>query len=212
MEDYILRGHIANIKRAVEEGHMERTKTIGIEMLNLENFKFKLKNKSGIVSVAELIDIKEFIDEVIRSNSHVVYNIIHYDKASPKYWGKLELNNYDEEKKPFYCVSLDLETFMHEESTGKEVVPGYFLPDNYSLADKVLKAFQEAGGDINGIENNHYRECANWETTSKKKARALVKFIEDKYVSPKIKEWKGYANIKKAIWLEDEVDFIFNKK
>jgi len=212
MEDYILHGHIANVKKAVEEGHMERTKTVGIEMLNLENFKFKLKNNDGIVSIAELIDIKEFIDEVIRNNSHLVYNVIHYDKQSPKYWGKLELKNYDEERKPFYCVSLDLESFMSEESAGKELYPGYFLPDNYTLADKLLKAFEDAGNSTNGIQNNHYRECANWETSSKSQAQKLVRFIENNYVTPKVKEWKKYAGIKKAVWLEDKVDFVFNKK
>ncbi len=212
MEDYILHGHIANIKRAVEEGHMERTKAISIEMLNLEKFKFKLKNKSGIVSIAELIDIKEFIDGVIRNNAHIVYNIIHYDKQSPKYWGKLELKEYDDERKPFYNVSINLENFMQNESTAEKVSDFTIIPDNYSLAEKVLKAFQETGGDTKGIDNNHYRECANWETTSKKKAKALVKFIEDKYVTPRVKEWKGYAGIKKTIWLEDKVDFIFNKK
>lgn len=212
MEDYILHGYIANVKKAVEEGHMERIKAIGIEMLNLENFKFKLKNKSGIVSIAELIDIKDFIDELIRNNSHVVYNIIHYDKQSPEYWGKLELQTYSEEVKPFYSVSIDLEKFMHEESEGKELYPGYFLSDNYTLAEKLLKAFEGAGNSIKGIEDNHYRECANWETRSKSQAQKLIKFIENNYVTPAVKGWKEYAGIKKTIWLEDKVDFVFNKK
>lgn len=212
MEDYILHGYVDNVKRGVEEGFIERTKTIGIEMLNVENFKFKLKNKNGIVSIAELIDIQEYINKIVHNNSHVVYNIIHYDKQSPKYWGKLELNRYDEERRPFYDISLDLEKFMDEESTGKEPFPGYFLPDNYTLADKVLKAFEDAGNSIKGIENNHYRECANWETSSKAQARKLVKFIEDNYVTPKVKEWKEYAGIKRAIWLEDKVDFVYKKR
>jgi hypothetical protein len=211
MEDYILHGHIANVKRAVEEGGMERTNTVGIEMLNLEEFKFKLKNKNGIVSMAELIDIKEFIDNLTRDISHTIYNIIHYDKKSPKYWGILNLCDDFEDRKPFYDISIDLETFMHEESEGKELVPGYFLPDNYVLAKKVLKAFEESGGDTKGIECNHYRECANWEVESKSKAKKLIKFIEDTYVSPKVKEWKEYANIKKTIWLENKVEFIYKK-
>ena len=212
MEDYILYGYVDNVKRGVEEGHIERTKTVGIEMLNIENFKFKLKNKNGIVSVAELIDIQEFINNIIRNNSHVVHNIIRYDKQSPKYWGKLELNQYDEERKPFYDVSLDLEQFMDEESTSKEIYPGYSIPDNYSLAEKVLKAFEDAGNSTKGIECNHYRECANWEIQSKAQAKKLVKFIEDNYVTPRVKEWKDYAGIKKAIWLEDKVDFVYKNR
>jgi len=210
--DEILYGYIENVKRGTEEGFIERTKTVGIEMLNIENFKFKLKNKNGIVSIAELIDIQDFIKNIIRNNSLVIYNIIHYDKQSPKYWGNLELQTYDEERRPFYSVCLDLEKFMHDESTSTEPVPGYFLPDNYSLADKVLKAFEDSGNSIKGIECNHYRECANWETNSKTQARKLVKFIEDNYVAPKVKEWKEYAGIKKAIWLEDKVDFTYKKR
>lgn len=210
--DEILHGYIENIKRNVQDGVMDRTSTIGIEMLNLEKFKFKLKNKSGIVSIAELIDIQEFLKNIIRTNSHVVYNIIHYDKKSPHYWGKLELQTYDDERRPFYDVSIDLEKFMHEESTGTEPAPGFWLPDNETLADKVLKAFEDAGNSVKGIECNHYRECANWETHSKTQARKLVKFIEDNYVAPKVKEWKEYAGIKKTIFFDDKIDFVYKKK
>lgn len=210
--DEILYGYVENIKRNVRDGIMKKSDTVGIKMLNAENFKFNLKNKSGVVSIAELIDIQEFLKNIIRNNSLVVYNMIQYDKQSPGYWGKLELQRYDEERRPFYSVCLDLEKFMHEESTGTEPFPGYFLPDNYSLAEKVLKEFEDAGNSTKGIDCNHYRDCANWETSSKAQANKFVKFIENKYVTPKVKEWKKYAGIKRIIWLEDKVDFVYKKK
>lgn len=211
MSDYILHGYVDNVKRAVQEGHIEETKTLGIEMMNLENFKFKLNNKHGIVSIAELIKVRDFISELIKTNSHIVYDIIHHDKKSPNYWGKIELQTYDEDRERFYDVSLDLEKFMQEKSTAREPVPGYFVPDNYSLAEIVLNAFEDAGNSIKGIECNHYRDCAKWETNSKAQAKKLVKFIEDNYVTPKVKEWKEFVGIKKCIWLEDKVDFVYKK-
>jgi hypothetical protein len=209
MNDYVTEGHIAAIKREVEEGRLEKTSTVGIEMLNIENFKFKLKNKKGIVSIAEMIGIREFIDGIIRNSSHITRNIIRYDKKSPHYWGKLEkCDEYDD-----YAVSINLEDFMHEDSEGKELATDYFLPDNYALADKVLKAYEEAGGDIKNINSDeHYRECTNWKFKSKAKAKKLVAFIDKTYVIPKLKEWKEFSRIKKINWLEERLEFVFKKK
>jgi len=197
MEDYILSGFIANVQRAVEEGCLEKTNTIGIEMLNLENFKFKLKNKSGIVSISELIELRELIDGVIKKNSYVVHNIIRYDEESPNYWGKNLMNDFDD--RIIYNVSIDLEGFVDEES------------HEHAIAEKLLKEFEEAGNSIDGINDNHYPESANWEVNDKVQAINLVKYIQDNYVTPKLKEWKEYAGIEKVIWLEDKVDFVFKK-
>jgi len=129
-------------------------------------------------------------------------------KKSPRYWGSLE--KCPEYKT--YSVSIDLENFMHEESEGKELIPGAcFLPDNYALAEKIEKAFKKAGGDMKGECGEHFRECASWQFKSKAKAKKLVKFIDDTYVKPALKERKKLFNIKKVIFGETQIDFEYKK-
>lgn len=214
MENNILAGHIQAIKKATEEGEFKITKPISIEMLNLENFKFKLNNENGIVNVAELVIINEFIEDILTNCAFATSNIIILDKNSPKYWGNIEKEIYEDtdkdgkvKKRTYYSVSVDLEIFMKEFSDKKEVYPGYYIPDNYSLADKVLNDFKNSGNNIKGIEKNHYRECANWEIKTKKQAQKLVDFIQKTYVEKKIKEIKKFGKIKNIIYMENKFEF-----
>jgi len=217
MKNNILAGHIQAIKKAVEEGDFKITKPISIEMLNLETFKFKLNNENGIVNVAELVHINEFIKDILTNCALSTSNIIILDKNSPKYWGNIEKEIYEDidkdgkvKKRTYYSVSVDLEDFMVEFSEKKEAYPGYYIPDNYSLADKVIVDFKNAGNDIKGIENNHYRECANWEIKTKKQAQKLVDFIQKTYVENKIKEIKEFGKIKNIIYMENKFEFEFD--
>ncbi|MEK6828875.1 MAG: hypothetical protein AABY15_02030 [Nanoarchaeota archaeon] len=210
MEDYITEAHVAAIKKEVEEGRMPLTKTIGIEMLNMESFKIKLKDKKGIASIGEMVEIRNFIDGAIKSISHITHTILHSDKKSPLYWGKVD--ERDDDGRKYYQVSINLETFMEESSEAKEVAPGYVIPDNYALAEKVLNAFEKSGNDVKGIEDVSFRECATWEIKSKKQAKKLVKFIDETYVIPKLKELMEVGNIKKVIYTEKQFEFVFNKK
>jgi len=195
-------GHVMAVKREVEEGKTTPTNTIGMETINLDTFQ--LNHKGGETNIAELVELKEHIDMVIGGISESIEMFIHYDKKSPRYWGKLEKC----EEYKTYNVSIDLERFMQDESEGKEIVPGeYFLPDNYSLAEKVEKAFKEYGGDLKGECGEHFRECSSWDFKSKAKARKLVDFIDKTYVKPVLEGRKKAFNIKKVIFSEKQIGF-----
>ena len=209
MFDDLTYEHCSAIKKTVENGLMTPTDTIGIQMKNLEEFKFKIKNKNGIVNIAELVDMKEFIDQAIAGSGQACRNLMYCHKDSPYFWGRLG------EKCPEYkdyTVSVDLETFMPEESEGKEPVPGYFLPNNRVLAEKVLMEFEKDGNDISKIDDDHYREATNWKIKDKKTAQKLIKFIDKKYVQPYVKELMSFYKIKKVHFLEDRMDFEFKKR
>lgn len=198
--------HVWAVKKEIEEGRTVPTDSIGMEILNLDTFL--LNHKGGETNVAELVKLKEHIDNVLGGIGETIRIFIDYDKKSPKYWGKLE--KCPEYKT--YNVSIDLENFMHEESEGKELIPGeYFLPDNYALAEKVEKAFKKAGGDMKGECGESFRECASWDFKSKAKAKKLVDFIDKTYVKPALKERKKLFNIKKVIFGETQIDFEYNK-
>ena len=205
-------GHVMAVKKEIEEGRIIPTKNVEMDIIDLDNFMltFKHDNKSNEfskINIGELVNLKEHIDNVLGGISDSIEMFIHYDKKSPRYWGKLEkcpeYNTYD--------VSIDLESFMQDESEGKELIPGeYFLPDNYALAKKVEKAFKKAGGDMKGECGDHFRECTNWQFKSKAKAQKLVNFIDKTYVKPALKEKQNVFNIKKIIFGETQIEFEYN--
>jgi hypothetical protein len=197
--------HIWAVKKEVEEGRTVPTDSIGMKVVNLDTFL--LNHKGGETNIAELVKLKEHIDKVIGGIGGTIQMFIDYDKKSPRYWGKLE--KCPEYKT--YNVSIDLENFMHEESEGKELAPGYFMPDNYALAEKVEIAFKKAGGDMEGECGEPFRECASWDFKSKAQAKKLVKFIDDTYIIPALKERRKMFNIKKVIFGETQIDFEYKK-
>jgi len=197
--------HVWAVKKEIEEGRITPTDSIGMEIVNLD--EFLINHKGGNTNIAELIELKEYIDNVIGWIGETIRMFVDYDKKSPKYWGKLEKH----EEYKTYNVSIDLENFMHEESEGKELAPDYFLPDNYALAEKVEKAFKKAGGDMKGECGESFRECASWDFKSKAKAKKLVDFIDKTYVKPALKERKKLFNIKKVIFSETQIDFEYKK-
>lgn len=198
--------HVRAVLREIEDGREIPTKSIGMKTLNLESFQ--LIHKGGLTNIGELVQLKQHIDNTIESISWAIEMFIDYHKDSPKYWGKLKKCK----ERKIYNVSIDLENFMQEESEGKEIIPGeYFLPNNYVLADKVIEAFEKAGGDVSGIGGESFRECASWDFKSKSQAKKFVDFIDKTYVIPKIKEKMKIYNIKKIIFGEAQIDFEYKK-
>jgi hypothetical protein len=198
--------HVWAVKKEIEEGKTVTTKSIGMKIVNLDTFL--LEHKGGETNVAELVELKEHIDNVLGGIGETIKMFTDYHKKSPFYWGKLEkCEEYKE-----YAVCIDLENFMHEESEGKELAPDYFLPDNYALAKKVLKAYKKAGGNIDVINSDeHYRECTNWKFKNKREAQKLVNFIDKTYVKPAIKERMALFNISKIHFGEKEITFDYKK-
>lgn len=202
--------HIRAINQMVENGEMIPSKEIGIVMINLEEFQFSIK-ESGIVNIAELIKIKEFIDNSIAWIASSCRLLINSHKDSPFYWGKIETNEDDESGEKEYSVSIDLEPFMQKDSKSKTAFEGYIIPDNYHLAKLIIKSFKKAGNKTKGLEEGSYRDLAKWYTKDKVQAEKLVKFIEKKYVSPYVKEVMDFYNIREIKFLEKRMDFVFNE-
>lgn len=200
--------HIYAINQMVEKGEMIPTKSIGIKLLNLEEFQFYIKGNDGVVNMAEFIKIKKFIDSSISSISWACRTFMTHHKDSPYYWGKIEKDS----ERNMYNVSIDLEAFMEESSKAKEIYPGYSIPDNYHLAKEVMKKFKKAGNSVKEFEDDSFRDCANWYVKDKKSAKKLVDFIEETYVSPYIKELMEFYNVKEIKFLTDRMDFFFNEK
>lgn len=200
--------HIYAINQMVENGEMIPTKSIGIKMLNLEEFQFFIKDNDGVVNMAELVNIKEFIDNSISGISWACRTFMTHHKDSPYYWGKIEKNS----ERNMYNVSIDLEAFMQESSKAKEIHHGFTIPDNYHLVKEVMKKFKKAGNSVKEFEDKSFRDCANWYVKDKKNAKKLVDFIEETYVSPYIKELMDLYNVKEIKFLKNRMDFVFNEK
>jgi len=192
--------HIQAVKKEVEEGRMIPTESISIKRLNLDNFQ--LTHKGGVTNVAELIQLKEQIDETLSGISEAIRILIDYHRDSPvRRWDNLE------KSEDGYCVGLNLELFMPEESEAKELYPGCFMADNFVLAEKVIKKFEEQGGNTTGFEDISYRDTAMWSITSKSRANKLIRFINKEYINPVVNEILKTYNIKKVIFTETGVDF-----
>ena len=66
-----------------------------------------------------------------------------------------------------YSISIDLERFIKSKSAEKYEKNGaaFFIPDNYELAKKVMSEFKKIHPNKEfKIIENHFRECANWES------------------------------------------------
>ena len=185
--------HVAAVKKEVEDGRMTPTDSIGMKTVNLDTFK--LKHKGGKTNIAELVELKEHIDSVIGSIAGSVKLFIDFHKDSPiKNWDSLE------KMEGVYTIGLNLEMFMVDDSEPKEVYPGCMMSNNFPLAEKALKAFEEDGGNTKGIEDVSFRDTAMWNITSKSRAKKFIGFLHKTYIKPVLKERISHFNIKNVIF------------
>jgi len=196
--------HVAAVKREIEDGRMTPTKSIKMKTVNLDTFK--IKHKGGKTNVAELVELKEHIDSVLGDIADSIRLFIDFHADSPvKVWDKLEKSEV------VYTVGLNLEQFMKYESEAKEVYPGCFMSNNFPLAEKALKSFEEQGGDTKGFEDISFRDTAMWNITSKSRAKKFVSFLQKNYINPVIKERAKHFKIKEFIFTEEGIDFKYKK-
>ena len=196
--------HANAVKREIEDGRMIPTKSIeSIEQINLDMFDIKFNG--GITNIAELVKLKDFIDSTLSGISDTMDLFIRFHKDSPvKNWDELE------KSEGVYTISLSLDRFVERDSEPDEESP-FYMPDNYELAEKVLKAFEEAGNSIKGIEDISFREEAMWNIKSKATAKKFSKFIYDTYVKPLVEERMNTYNIKKVNFGEEQITFDYKK-
>lgn len=204
-------GMLSNaVKREVEDGRMEPTNTLGIDVLNLEKFKLSKKEgkkriEIGTANIAEIIEIKDFLDHHLESIFWAHKMMLDYHKDSPKkIWDELEKNEGR------YTVGLNLEPFMKKQSNSKKIAEDIFIPDNYHLAEKVFNKFKKSGGDTKGIEDISFRDTAMWEITSKARAKKFIKFIQKTYIDPFLNGIMDEYNVKKVHFTNEAFEFEFN--
>ena len=143
---------------------------------------FSIKHKDDRLSMLALVDLAQWSTDTIRSRAHMLKFFVEYHKDSPKNWKKDEAK--DEEG--FYVCGLDLEDFMDSDTAKKQMDENqpWILPDNYSLAKKVMKRFRKVTGCKTKIEDISFRETAIWQSRSKKAIKDLGEFIQDTYIEP----------------------------
>lgn len=196
----IIRRHIYAVEKEVEEGRMTPTNSISMNTVNLD--KFTIENIGGETNIAELVKLKKHIDAVIVDISNSIEMLMMFHKDSPiKNWDELEKHD------GAYNISLNLGSFMDVEENVEEL---FFGQSNYELAEKLMSEYKDSGEKTKGIIDVSYRDLASWEIKSKAKAKKLIKFIEDKYIAPRIKEIMDVYNIKKVVFDEKSIDFEYN--
>lgn len=196
--------HASAVKREIEDGRMIPTRSIeSIEQINLDMFDIKFNG--GITNVAEIVKIRDFIDEALTKISDTIDLFIRFHKNSPvKSWDELEKEG------GVYTIKLSLDRFFIEDYEENDDDPFYGL-NNFALAENVLKAFGEAGNSTKGIEDISFREEAMWNIKSKAVAKKFSKFIYDTYVKPLIEERMNNFNIKKVNFDEGQITFDYKK-
>lgn len=211
MNDYVFEKFLAALRN-------EKSKARGltIRALNFENFSVATKGKSKLDLVA-LHDLWKWAGNTLKYTAHQIDFFLTYHPDSHRYWLR-NVGEKDEEGK--YCVSLDLEDFLESENHKKQKKKiesvGSFTPDNYELAKRVMKEFMKIPANKQyKIEDQAFRECANWVTKDKEAAETLGKFIHNKYVEPTLKHLYKIHNIDKVKFKRSEtqetVDFVYKK-
>lgn len=197
--------HVEAVKREIEDGRMTPTTSLAMEVLNLDNFK--ITTLPGVTTnIAELVQIKEKIDGIFGDIAGAVRFLIDFHKDSPmRKWDELE------KTEGVYTVGLDLERVMQDESEAVEVYPGCFMSDNYALAEKLQKKFEDEGGNTKGFEDISFRDTAMWNITSKSRAKKFIGFINKNYINPVIDGIMECYNIEKVIFTDEGIDFEYKK-
>ena len=197
--------HANAVKREVEDGRMIPTKSIeSIEQINLDMFDIKFNG--GITNVAEIVKIRDFIDDALSGISDTIDLFMRFHKDSPiKTWNELEKED------GVYTIRLSLDRFLIDESGNNEYEDPFYSMNNYALAETILEAFEAAGNNIKGIEDISFREEAMWQIKSKATAKKFSKFIYDTYIKSMIEDRISAYNIKKVNFDDEQITFDYKK-
>lgn len=191
---------------------VEGSRQLAIEPINFETFKAKT-NKDGEITLRDIVDLYDWTKSVLAQSAYQLGFFYAYHHNSPNFWMKDVLRQEPNEE-GFYKARINLEDFLESErkKQDKEENMDYYIPDNYSLAKKVLRGFKKLNPGHKLLDHS-FRDCACWESKSLETVLALAKYIQDKYVAPKVKEMMKAANIKECEFPIEEnkqkVNFIY---
>ena len=194
-------------KRNVKENtppDQQKKGGLSIETLNFEHLKFSISG-DGVVDLRSAIEIQEFMEEILKYRARMLNFIIQYHPDSPRYWRAIDSIERDEDDNVFQ-MSINLEEFILSDNQKKYEERGFYIPDNYELSKMVEKEYKKNQGSLKGIEGNHYRELSVWESKEREGLEKFGVFIEEKYVTPKLKE---NMKIKEVKFTNNKIDFIY---
>jgi hypothetical protein len=211
MNDYVFEGFLSALRKK-----KSKARGITIKPLDFENFSVATKGKSKL-DLVSLHDLWKWAGDTLKTTAHQINFFLTYHPDSHRYWLK---NVGDKDEEGNYCVSIDLEEFIEskkrKEQKARIESMGSFIPDNYELAKRVMQEFTKIPENKKyKIEDQAFRECANWVTKDKEAAEALGKFVHNKYVEPTLKHLYKINNIEKVKFkksdTQETVDFVYKK-
>lgn len=180
-------------------------KLLSIESIDFHNIQMTI-HKNGIIPLTKVVGIIDYLEDVLRYRMQVIEFIKRYHPDSEQYWKKID--KYESR----YSIGLNLETFIDSSNKDKHSELGFYIPDNYELADRVIKEFVESGGDVSEISDNSYREYAQWECKKKTPLKKLGEFIDEKYVKPKMQKLLDDFNAESIQVENGKFEFIYKPK
>lgn len=198
---------IQNIKDNKDEQNPK--KGISIAPINFDNFQASIKD-DGVLDLNAIVGLYEWSKGVLETRKYLVEKFISYHPDSPE--NSLGVTPYEPGKKKFE-FGLDLEDFMESSKAKKDrnnELP-FCIPDNYELADKVIKEYEESGGNIKGIEENSFRECAMWVCKDRDKLQKFADYVIAKYVTPQLNTWLEELNVERVYFEGNKIDFVSKK-
>lgn len=194
----------------------EGSRQLSIEPIDFNTFKAKT-HKDGKISLRDIVDLYDWAKSTIAKSAYQLNFFYEYHHDSPNFWMKDVLSQEPNEE-GFYNVMIDLEDFLESEEKEKQMVektPEWFIPDNYSLAKKVLKEFEELHLGHELLDHS-FRDCACWKSKNYTSVVALAKYIQEKYVAPKVFDMMKDGNIKECefpiIEGKQKINFIYDEE
>ena len=204
------------ILNKIEDGLEYKKGGLAFEQIDFEHFKVSV-NGDGIIDIPSIVRLYDYIQNNISHRLGKLDFIAEYHPNSPKYWKKVEpvenTEDYDDPQIPRYELWVNLEDFMDSKSKRgyADKGLGFYIPDNYELAEIVLSEFKnETGLDITEIGDESYRDIAKLVSTDKGILERFADFIEEKYISKKMSDFMSEFNIKNIIFDGTKVEFEYN--
>ena len=138
MDEHDFRNFIESLKKEPRKGK----KQVTLKLVNFAQYHIDMTDE-GNISIANMAHLYGWIKETLTYKCQVLHFLSSYHKDSPSFWNRADKIKKDEEG--FYDTGIDLERFMESskslEQKDMAEETGYFIPDNYELAETVLKEF-----------------------------------------------------------------------
>ena len=207
--------YIDHILNKIENGMEYKKGGLTAERLNLEDLKFSL-NGDGVLDLGGAARLYDFLNGHIQYSMQVIEYFKKYSPDSPTYWKEIDkVDPYDDEESQTerYQLYINLEEFIKSESSKSDKYKDldFYLPDNYELADRIIKEYEALGNDVSKIGDNSYREVACFESSDKSVLEKLAEYIDETYVRPKTASLMESMKIESVYFTETQMGFNYVK-